>query len=63
MKQLGMLEDPPTYPIGTNTQKFKRSKDLIQPPQSTASLIMHILDHINKDQKANFGSTRTIFEC
>ena len=38
----------------------KRSKDLIQPYQSTASLIMHILDHIKEDHKANFGSTRII---
>ena len=41
----------------------KRSKDLIQPHQSTASLIMHISHHINEDQRANFGSTCTIFEC
>ena len=38
----------------------KRSKDLVQPYQSTASLIKHILDHIKEDQKTNFGSTRTI---
>ena len=41
----------------------KRSMDLVQPHQSAASLIMHILDHIKEDQRANFGSTRTIFEC
>ena len=44
-------------------RKSKRSKDLVQPHQSAASLIMHILDHIKEDQRANFGSTRTIFEC
>ena len=41
----------------------KRSKDLVQPHQSATSLIMHILDHIKEHQRANFGSTRTIFEC
>ena len=36
------------------------SKDLVQPHQSTASLI---LDHIKEDQRANVGSTCTICEC
>ena len=42
---------------------LRNSKDLAQPHQKTASLIMHVLDHIKEDQRANFGSTRTIFEC
>ena len=42
---------------------LRNSKDLAQPHQSIASLIMHILDHIREDQRANFGSTCTIFEC
>ena len=40
-------------------QKFEKIKGLIQPHQSTA----HILDHIKEDHRANFGSTRTFFEC
>ena len=38
----------------------KRSKDLVQPHQSTTSLIMHSLDYIKEDQRANFGSTHTV---
>jgi len=54
----------PAYVIGTNTQKFKKIKG----PHTTTSryhslIIMHILDPIKEDQRANFGSTRTIFEC
>ena len=41
----------------------KRSNDLAQPYQCATSLIIHILDHIKEEQRANFGSTHTIFEC
>ena len=44
-------------------RNLKRSKELVQPHQSTASLIMHILDHVKEYQRVNFGSTHTIFEC
>ena len=47
-------------PLEVTFRSSKRSKDLVQPYQSTASLIMHILDHIKEDHKANCGSTRTI---
>ena len=44
----GGKQGPWAYAIGTNTQKFKKIKDFVQPHQSTASLIMHILEHITK---------------
>ena len=44
----GGRQGPRAYAIGTNTQKFKKIKDFVQPHQSTASLIMHILEHITK---------------
>ena len=51
------------YAVGTNTQKSKKIEGLVQPHQSTASLIVLILDHIKEDQRANVGSTCTICEC
>jgi len=53
----------PAYTIGTNTQKFKNIKGPRTTTSKYCSLIMHILDHIKEDQKANFDSTRTICEC
>ena len=45
------------YAIGSSIQKFKKIKG----PRTTIPKYCLInLDHIKEDQKANFGSTRTI---
>ena len=45
-----IIREPWHVLLELTLRNLKRSKDLVQPHQSTALLIMHVLEHIKEDQ-------------